>query len=82
MFSGFQSNSFQTGFQIRRFSEPPAQDGARPIILSGFGGASTKEDRIALIRAMDELDIPVIANFLIQFIYKNYLVDDVKNRRR
>ena len=46
----------------------PSQDGARPIVLSGFGGTSKKEDRIALIRAMDELDIPVIANFLIQFI--------------
>jgi hypothetical protein len=39
------------------------------------GGSSSKEDKIKFIRAIDEMEIPIIANFVIQYIYKNYLKD-------
>jgi len=58
------------------FSAPPvAGGGSSSPPLSPFGGWGQKEDKLAFIKVIDELDIPIIANFLIQYVYKNYFMD-------
>jgi hypothetical protein len=66
----FKPSVFSTGYCIP--GTGGGSGGGADLSISPFGGWGTKEDRLAFIRIIDEMDIPIIANFTIQYIYKTY----------